>query len=477
MLTLESLNSTRDLVAILADKGVALRPVAGSPLAEALVATKIWGQKIDCMTQIDQLPAELYQGNDCRIEDGEVVTSMHDAYMESATQLLGTTLAGHVAFATTVVLPAIHELHNKLKEVQDLELQGGARSWRVEMSPAVGLLDISSIANEVDKFSEIDPRREIPLNLDFKEISDEQIVGLMKVGAEQYDNAVDEFVAANGIDVVREAYNAVFAGGGGSFKHYDNFRSDREKGMARNFVTFLISSRLLLGTGEIPEATGVTGLSSNRRGMALKSLQEVSGASLYAAIEFKRQQEKQGKIVDKVDGKVVYVNKAVYDRYMTEGGDVEVILGAVVSGSKNVYVEDLVNNIEKYRLNWQTLSATAKQNAASDMLFNSRYAIVDFMRNYVRASDDAVIKSNMERIRTNVEEFVSHIYRPDLKDVDTLALRAVCTCLYNHTDAMGILRGVNEAMSQNPDISTADALNLSVLSYVADWFASQIEIG
>lgn len=476
MLTIEALNATKDLVAILADKGVSLKVVDGSPVGEAMAATKIWGNKLDCLSGIDKLPESLYNDNKPQMQGSDVIDDLHGGYMEAASTQLGIALAGHVSFATTVVLPAVSDLHNKLKSIMDLESTCGIRSYKVEMVTGSALFDVPAVVSEIEKFGSLQAAAEQPLVLDYKDLSDEELVKLMKVGAQAYDDAVDLFVANEGIETIREVWTVVFSNDRQNFKNYDDFRSDRVKGLARNFATFLISTRLLTMPDQAPEVTGLSGLSSSKYTFILKGLQEVSGAALYVAFEFKQSQDKTGKLIDKVDKKCVYVNKSVFDRFMADGGDIETILGAVISGDKKVYVEDIVENIEKYKLAWTYHVTLAKQNAESSMLIDIRRGISDFVRTYVRTAEDDVVKANVTKILDNTNEFVSHVYNPELKDIDILAMKAVCKCIYNHTDSIEILRGVNEAMTNNPDISKEDALNLSVLNYVACWFADQIDI-
>lgn len=476
MLTLESLNSTKDLVAILADKGVTLQPKAGSPIAEAMAATKIWGNAIECLGEIDALPATLYQNNETQIVNGEVQEHLHDVYMESATSALGTALAGHVAFATTVVIPAVHELHNKIKETMNIDERCGVRSYSIEMVTGSPLFDVPAITSKLEEFANLRPAENQPLVLDYPSLTDDELLALLKIGAEAYDTAIDQFVANEGIELVRDVWNTVFSNQNSQFRTYDDYRADRVKGQSRNFATYLFATRLLIGGENMPMGTGVNGLSGAKYTLALKNLQEVSGGALYIAMESRNNQTKIGKLIEKIDNQTVYVNKAVYDRFMDEGGDVETILGAAVSGDKKTYLEDIVANTEKYKQAWAYQVTLAKQNAESGMLLSVRRAISDYLRQYVKTSDDEVVRANVRTILDNVDDFCSHVYNPELKDVDILAMKAVCLTLFNHTDAIEILRGVNEAMVMNEDISKEDALNLAVLNYVACWFADQIDI-
>lgn len=476
MLTLEALNASRDLVAILADKGVSLRPMAGSPLDEAMKATHTWNTGVSCLTEIDGLPLNLYQSNDCQVKEGEYVESAHDAYMEAVSSNLGTVLASHVSYATTVILPAIHELHNYLKGLQNLEDRCGVKSFRVEEVTGSPLFDVPAIMTEVNKYARIDPKSNLPLLLAYQDLNDEALIKLLKIGSQAYDEAIDQFVANEGIETIREVWRVVFGNDHGTYKTFDEFRADRVKGQPRVFATFLLASRLNMGGDDMPEATGVTGLSLSRYTHALMDLLEVCGKSLVINLEQRDAQVRTGRLIDRVDGKVVYVNKPVYQRWLEEDGDVETLLGSVVSGTKSFFLDDLKTNVERYKKAWSLYTANRRTLAAESMLIDIRRGIADYIRRYVFETDDQIVKNNQRNILNNCDLFCSKVFNSDIKDIDILAMRAICLVVFNHTNGLELLRGVNEAMAENPDIDKEDALNLAVLQYVACWFADQVEI-
>lgn len=475
MLSLEALNSAKDLVSILADKNVTLTLANESPLRDLMGLTRV-SNAIECLSEIDSLPLALYNLNKPNTGDRDVDVSEHTAFMDHLGEVLGNLLAGQVAFSTSVVLPAIGELHNELKAVGDLETACGIRSYKVEMVTGASLMDVSAISDLVERFSGITPPRELPFKLDFKPMDDEALIALLKIGGKEYDEAIDVFVAQQGIVLIREVWSVVFQGDRQDFGDYDQFRADRVKGLGRNFATFLIASKLLMDSKAMPEVTGLSGMSSNRYGMYLKSLQEASGAALYANQAFKRQEEKNGKLIDKVDNKTVYVNKVVYDRYMSEGGDIETLLGAAISNDRKTFLEDINATADKYKQAWQYHVTIARQNAMTSAVIDARNCISNWVRRHLRGNEDVVVRNNVNRIVDNANAFVETITRKDVDDIDILAMRAVCLIVYNHTPALQILSGVNEAMTSNADVTKEDALNMSVLNYVSEWFADQIVI-
>ena len=154
MLTLEALKSTTDLVALLADKGVTLRPKQPSPLAEAASATKIWGTNLDCLSEIDGLAMDLYRDNEI-VTCGAVEENLHSEYLDASSKTLGVMLAGQVAHTTSVVLPVVSELHNAIKAVGDLDNRCGIRSFKVEMVTGSPLMDVAEIVSQLEALSDV----------------------------------------------------------------------------------------------------------------------------------------------------------------------------------------------------------------------------------------------------------------------------------------------------------------------------------
>lgn len=476
MISIEALNSTKDLVALLADKGVTLRTRHGTPVAEAMSATPVFHQSIDCLTEIDKLPGSIYNPDaNVKVVDGSEIC-VHSAYQDAAADALGIMLSGQVAFATSVVLPVIADLATTLTNALDVEQSEGVGSYKIEMVTGSSLLDLSEIVSSLDEYANISQTQELPFILDFKPLSDEQIVDLMKIGADGYDQAIAEFVSQATMPVIREVWDTVFGGNPNRVPNYDVFRSDSKLSEYRNFATFLIASRLMIDKDKLPEVTGESRMSAAKYPLALRELMEVSGAALYILLSRLRQREKTGLMIERIEGKRIFVNKAVYDRYMADGGDIEAILGAAISTGANTTLEQIVEGTEKYLDTWGYHVSNKKMAATDASLITGRVVISGFIHRFVQTTDDEVILKNRDLILSGLNSFLETIFVPSLQDIHSLATKTVCQVLFNHTDAEKILNGVTEAMQANPDITKEDALDLSMRAYVAYWFAEQIEI-
>lgn len=477
MLTIESLKVSADLTAVLADKGAVLKLEGNSPLIETMRCTRQYGDAINDLADLDGVCLNVFQANSPRFCDGESEENLHSAFQDAASKELGAQLAVQVSYATSVVLPLVTELHTDLVKCMDIEasIRAGA-GLEIVPSSMTPLLDVPEMVSELEKFAGVTIISDPYLVLDFKPVSDEELLNLMKIGSESYDKAVDLFVAQEGIVNVRETYQVVFEGERNGFKNYNDFRACSQHGNGRNIATFLIATKLLMDFDSGPGVTGVSGLDLARYKVTLRVLQEVSGKALYVGIDLARSNEKTGRLIDRIDGKKVYVNGNVYERYLADGGDIETVLGCAISGDRTFYVAQLKENSGKYQTAWGYHVALTRSNCASQHLVDVRRLISDFIRGITTRTDDEVVHGNIRTIITNVDMFVEKLFLPELKDLPSLALNAICNTAFNHCDAKVILGSVTQAMCDNPDITREDAMNLAVTQYVAHWFASQISI-
>lgn len=476
MISIASLNSSKDLVALLADKAVTLKAIGGSPVEEAMIATKIYGGSISCLTEIDLLPERIYRPNELVVANGSVEIDAHSAYLDTASAAIGLQLASHIAHAMNVVLPTIGECYAAIEKARDAEGANGVQSYKVEMSKSSSLFDVGDIVSSIEEFATIEAVRELPLVLDFEEMGVEDVVKLMMIGSSTYDAAIADFVADAGQETIADVWRTVFCNANPSVKDYDQYRADRNMGNTRNWATFLIAKNLLLKVDALPPVTGAAGFSKGKYGVALRQLVEVTGRALAIQVATVAGNERVGMLFETVSGKTIYVNKSVFDRFMADGGDIEIILGAVVTEQTHLSAKQLAEQTEKLKAAWSYYYNRSLMSAKTNELTNVRLAIANFVRRAVATTEDQVVIDNRDKIVNETDKYVEAIFLPALEDIPTLALNVVCDLMFDHTKAGDLLRGVNSAMAYNKDVSKEDALNLAVVDYVADWYASQIVI-
>lgn len=476
MLSLETLQATRDLVTILADKDVTLVPVPDSPLADLVRTTR---KEVTCgitdLGGVDGLALDLYHMNEPAMCDGAPVDDMHTAVLGRCGELLGQSLAKHVDFTMTTILPAVGRLAEGLAAIEAADCLTGPKAYRIEQLPATALFDISDIVDELEQSMRAAEVEEIPLVLDFENgRTDEELLAMLRNGSETFDLAVADFVSRIGMDLVRETWKQIFSASR-DIRNFTDFLVDGRTRIGRQMAIFLFARSIF--NGELPAATGTGGLSRAKYRTVLRDLIDSTGKSLCIAMTRELKEDQQGKVIDRIEGKVVYVNKRVYDRFLAEGGDVEVLLGSAVS-KKDMFIESMLEHANVYREAWAYQVGIEKQTAKQTQVTDSRRAIVDFTRLYLleTRTTDVVLEENFDRIMDRVRAYANDLYQGSLKDLHEVSLIVVCDLIYRHTDACAMLSAYTDAVQSNPEMSKDQAMGISLATYLGDWVSNQISV-
>jgi hypothetical protein len=429
------------------------------------------------LEEIEGLPANLYQYNLAQANgNGDLQCTMHSALITRVGEQFGKSCAAHVDYTMSVVLPAVEELHGVLKAIETADCLTGPKAYRLEQSPATSLFDISDIVEDLEGLRHSRPTGDKNLVLDYTNgLEDEALLDILRSGSSGYDAAVGEFVARVGMPLIREVWKQLFSSER-SISNYDGFRVETGSVHETAIATFLFARSLLKGEKEVP-VVGTGGLTRAQYKVQLRNLFDWSGVSAALALEAEVNEEKNGILIQRVVGKVVHVNKRVYDRFLSEGGDVEVLLGAAVS-SRDRTMTSILENAKTYCEAWEYQVAVEKQNSKKNQLIDTRRAVSDFIRQYVKVNSatDEVIKQNILLIMDNAYKFVEELYQPRLKDLHQLALEALGCTVFSHTDAVCILDSYTRAVQDNPEMSSDKAMTVALSDYLADWVAEMVEL-
>jgi len=473
MLNLNSLMATRDFVHELGNENL-LVAIPNSPIAESIAATKVQGISAKTPNDIDMLPDALFTLNEVKLENGAVIPDIHSLFLEETAVRIGGVIASHVDYALNVVGTKAKELNDEILGQLDVLNNNPLKAYRVLPESSSSLFNEPSFVNEIQKYRNIDVTKDSDLVLDYKNISDQDIILMMKIGSGNFDVAVDEFVTNVGMPFLQEVWNVVFQSNKNGFNTYNAFRV--EKGLNANIATFLFASKLIQDENVIFNVTGTSGLNASKYVFILKDLQEISGCALCAHFDAKTRESNTGKLITRVEDKTVYVDKNIYDRYLQEGGDVEAILGSVLNGNRVYYIDEIVEKKDTFIRAWNHHVAIEKANSDENSIALVKTILNSFTRKCIISSEEEVIKNNSETIINNTIDWANKLVNEDLKDINSLATRFLCETIYSFTDSYKILNGVNTALSANPDLSAEDALTSSLITYVAGWYASQVRL-
>ena len=227
---------------------------------------------------------------------------------------------------------------------------------------------------------------------------------------------------------------------------------------------------------DLPE--GVNGSASTVTNY-LKNLRGMTGAAVYRrmrAIERKIQDKELIRTIDGYgDERKIYVNKAVYDTFLDDGGSPEAIFGAVCGKSSFAY-SILVDTTPKLEKQWQTyVEAIKSRNEANKLgliVTSIRRCLAQHIIDMEVIPDGSGTKGEMQnRLNASTRGF----YLPDVDRLQQSLKHVVFQVLYpEHHNAQYIIDSIDKKEADGEEMGKVACSVIQ--SLVADWLVKNVEV-
>lgn len=469
MLSKELMGSAYPLAQVMARKGLALRVVGDSPLAEltALCAAP---------------PIEVVDGEEHVVEADERLLETASAESFDGVAEHEEAMCELVASAAKAVDFAMDQARNvvlpKVKAVAEFALAAGdSRAASVEpltIQPVFlnPIYSSPELADMIAPFAASMPNNVAPVRLTH---SWSDMGSALRSG----DGAVDSLAGqlyAGREDDVKSVWERFFAAVPGQYRD-----GDLSKELADNdhALAVFLGANQLMAHDEAPEGLDVS-LGQYRTYLA--QVREQAAAALgyrlknaNAAISAKTlviSAPVKASATDKVSG-VIAVNGDVYNQWLAEGGTPEALLGAVLTGVAPHY-DRLLPQVDQLASAWNiavgALETKAKFARQAGLLDGLRTALIDVAR---ELTDGGTIDNDIYGL---IDERLRHFHVKDLDDVYGVARKAVCRIFFPHTDAEKILNAMDAVCASKPDMPKREAALLVMIDYVTEWVSQGISV-
>ena len=168
----------------------------------------------------------------------------------------------------------------------------------------------------------------------------------------------------------------------------------------------------------------------------------------------------------------------VYTRWLEEGGSPELLMGACLSGNREVSYPGLLEDKEKYLKVYsraeQMHKSKAAANRTSAMVDETRRVVSEYIRSL--STDDKTIIDPKDVLLKRLGESLGTITCGQSTDCYCYVREVVCNVFYPHTNALTILKLIDEAIEENPKLSVREAGTVATIDIVATWVASMIDV-
>jgi len=479
-------------------KPMSLVPVEGSPLAALVRITGATDPGDDYAKYLTRMVAEAVTTDDkidstrtlidgilyhTNSEDPVTKLVPHDTVQEELVELHAPVVAQQLAHARNVVKPMIE----RLMTMVTTELNGRVNSALlaanvIEVRTPVVFNDPGMI-RALEKYTTLNYNPDMVCSFALPVMSDEALRDLIKTGSPETDAAIDAWLSTEGEGWLTRLYTDFFTAAT-SIRDTQNLHgflryTAKNVVYARNLPNvdicrviglFILADALY----DNPiEGTAVKLEDYNRY---MSDLRDSLGALLVnERAEYYRMINDERQLVIRVEDNTTLVREELYEQFLAEGGDVEMLYGNGLRTKPYSSIDELRAHSDELRSEWHRHVAIARQveerNIETITRNIFRRAVID-----VIASLDEDLKKHTEHISRIWEQTLENTSNKDLRDICMVSTRLICRAVFPHTDAEIIIGLTNEVASKNPDMSIRDVVLVATINYVCAWGRKQLKL-
>lgn len=476
MIDSEAVNSSIPLTDILDRAGRSLRAIPGTPLAMLCDATR---------------PANEITGGDAgytpdvhaitigsSTEDTVTKVCVHNVLMDEITATAITSIQGQISMARNIVAPAIEELFEGVRTAILARTPASLRSMEVVTWSPPSPFNVEAFQKTLIKFNEV-PYLVPPMNFRLKDLAASEILELMLTGSASVDAEIKIFAATKGDTFLLNIWQNVFqipaALDEKVYKQpsFADFINEPDVGLDNALVIFLLANKLY--DAPLPDTPMALPLYE----AAMAAYRDQAGASCCRGLEALQTVIDNQQLVRGTRQNTTVVNAVVYDAWIKDGGDNEVLFGNLLEKPVKSLLADIKANADALKSAWKRYAALVDLGES-----NRRFQITIEMLDAVFCAQMRDVGSDDPTLLNR--EKVIELFREELKKVSnediegdnlwSVCMRLVCRSRFVMADAEQVLNDIQRYTKKHPEIAKREAAAMAYLDYISRWVASQMKI-
>lgn len=463
MINRQTFDQAVPLAQKLAEEGVNLIPLQGSPLADIVSTCSTYGLHVEGRNLDDLQVGDVTQfltEEACR-KTAEGYNEHNDA-TAAVVEVASRAVQQSLSFARNVVLPDVKAMLAKVEETIKGILAARSAPYEIVANGTPDLFRNALLHELVERFhnttAQSVERREMA------QIPSTEVRAAIVTGAAQFDAEVDAILGANdglGYRLAQEVLEG---------------KTDLDRLNNHMAVGVHLLCKSLYDNPY--EGVKMNLVDYNNR---LARLIEQSGRMVYQEIERSVRRKKLGHLYDgggvRVEGKYfIHVNNDVYLDMLAKGLTPEALIGNEFLG-RRYNDSQLVEHVEELTLVYTREMRMRTMQAQMEELNLSREAIERLFSLEIVEREDEQLPVDRAALQQRLRMRLSLLRDGDLSNLTRLVRDLVCHVFYAHTDAQRILTMIDGIGEQYPEIDPREAALLATIEYVTYWVSKQIVRG
>lgn len=413
--------------------------------------------------------------------------SMHTTVIGDQIDFLIPQVNQHIAYVKNTVVPKIKSFSGEMDDaLARLSARTPYEQFNIIQVREPSVLRDDGFMELVNQFA--DPSMPAPAALgSLPAQSYAELVNAMRVSDARVNAQIDGWLALKGESWLTDLWTSLFAvnNAAPTGEYKDLF--DRGFVGVASLPSF---SRMDVATALFLISRGLLDAPIENAGMSLSQWREtMDRISRYAAYQVKASTlalastERSGTVILSVGrgGQIIEVYAPNYTKYLDQGGTVEDILGAALSGGARFDLTQLKSSSEDYQAVWKNFQVTNQStlNAQAVSILRST-AISAFQMLAVSEGEQeqeclSQMGITLPGMVKSAQDYINGCSMDCLKDVDRLAIDLVAGIRYQYTPAKMFLEAMHDAEKAGCTSPREAAMHAGVM-YVCDYLAGQMAV-
>ena len=479
MITNEAIRSSIPLVQALNAKGLNVVPIENSPLAALVNATggveitSTEGGDLDLL----YLTAEIANSTN---DVSGVVPNQHNIISDELAPAIGAKLRNHIAYAKNVVSPNIEALATKTKAIMDGFSPSELLGLEITTFTAPKLFGNPALLSSAQQVAEVKFDAGYALPFAMPMISAEDLIKIISENVSGLGKDLEIWIGALGNAKIEEIYRDFFTNeskliGRVTIGGFVNQLGGLGGGVSCD-IDKLLAVHLMARALFTAVPAGLE-ISIAKYETEFAYLRDITGSRLYSEAQAHDAAIASNDVLIKsIDGQKVMVYEENYKRFLDEGGDNEVIFGALVSNSRLFRVKELIDARAALETAWNRQLGIVSVTEANRRFVRVKGTLRNVFAKMMAEEKEVDPQLNLDPIIKLFDQELDSLVEKDMECIYTLSTRLLCRSRYAHTDAEMILEGINRVCKENPKLDVREAAAISAINYCAYWLFSQLRV-
>lgn len=416
--------------------------------------------------------------------------SAHTAALHGAVDALVPLVAGQISFVRNTVLPKVQSFEESMLEaIRRADARNPMESFNVVQVSAPEPASNEDLIELVKSFA--DDGLGVPSNLSLVSaagvLDNAAIAAAMEVSSAKVNSSIKNWIAERGDDWLASIWMYYFGGSlatrSSAYRYDGSFAGIRAQAPYQRLDTSL--ALFLISRGLLDSPPEEVKIDLNVWRATMDHISRYSAAQVMHAIRMLDTTSMKNTVILSVseDTRTITVNTAQYDPFIEQGGSMDIVVGAALSGRLNSYsYQDLQERGQDYQNIWNSYKASAQSSVEATSTVALRNEAIGAFAATVQPcdEDEAAFMSNTNRTAesmiSEVTNIVNGMVLKDLRDAHSLAICLIAGVRFAHTPAKQFITDMDKAQEAGCTCPR-EAAAQAAINYLCDYAAGQLALG